>query len=892
MLTDEALETIFDHQNTPEEGRKRIRWIRANSPIRRTEGGKRSVKVRFVSRKMGFVLEAEASGTEYAALRTYDNDEETLEIYTQPTTLTISYRNTAGRKITCQITPDLFLIRHDGFCLVECKREEELEKLAIRDPERFHKDPEGKWRSPPAEMAAAALGCRFAIRSSAENNWQLLSNLEFLEDYLHHPEVEIAEEARQTILGCLAKDRWASVQVLVEALGNYGADPLYFMVVRGEVYFNLSAYRLSAPETALVFRDADFAKVYGVFANCTAKASFPTNLGLQLRPGTLFDWDSCQWEILNVGEKRLTARQLGGSNDGMPFIELDAMQLQAMAESGALTAISPTERVSQNQAEAKELLRSCSLDKLDIATYRYSVLFEGRSNDASVRTIKYWLAQYRAAEIQYGNGLLGLVPNLHQTQGNRSFRFPPEVIEKIEQIVETDWGAAHQKSITACYGKLLLYCRELGLEAPSVKTFKKKLKRLSSANLMLRRLGSRRVYGEEVPYVWLEYTTPRHGDRPFHIGHIDHTPIDLIVLDRTYQGVQKTIWLTVLVDAYSRVILGWYLTFDPPSYRSCMMVIRDCVRRNQRIPQFIITDQGSDFRSSYFEILLALLKCHKKDRPAGRPHFGSLIERLFKTTQEQFIHNLRGNKKAHIHFRQVSPSVDPVRHAIWTFEQLNVWIEDYINDVYHKNYHSTLGMSPLEAFNDGLAKAGLRAHQIIPFDRDFIVITCPSTAKGVAKVTPQGVKINYLYFSCDAIADRRLFGEKVPVRYDPFNMGRAYVFVGGQWHEAYSRDFALFSGYSEKALRLATLQFRLEARRRNEHGRTNAARLAEFLISAEEQVELNRQRLSDSESEAVRNRLSILPETKALPNPNYSTIVANMKVVNKPIFVPKLLGDF
>ncbi len=30
-------------------------------------------------------------------------------------------------------------------------------------------------------------------------------------------------------------------------------------------------------------------------------------------------------------------------------------------------------------------------------------------------------------------------------------------------------------------------------------------------------------------------------------------------------------WVTFLVDAFSRRILSAYLTFDPPSYRSCMM---------------------------------------------------------------------------------------------------------------------------------------------------------------------------------------------------------------------------------------------------------------------------------------------------------------------------------
>ena len=47
-------------------------------------------------------------------------------------------------------------------------------------------------------------------------------------------------------------------------------------------------------------------------------------------------------------------------------------------------------------------------------------------------------------------------------------------------------------------------------------------------------------------------------------------------------------WLTLLTDAYSRRMLAFYLTFDPPSYRSCMMALRECVRRFGRIPQILV----------------------------------------------------------------------------------------------------------------------------------------------------------------------------------------------------------------------------------------------------------------------------------------------------------------
>jgi putative transposase len=201
MLSDEELETLFDTNKTPDQGRKRIHWIRQNAPVRRVSGGTKSVKVRYVPRKMPFVLEAEAFITEYAALVTYDNDDETLEIYSQPAQLKISYINSKGKKVSPLITPDLFLIGNTGFRFEECKTEEELLKLARAEPTRYRVDESGRWRSPPAETAAAELGCGFSIRSTKENNWALIDNLDFLRDYLTDRCPAVPDSEKESVLG-------------------------------------------------------------------------------------------------------------------------------------------------------------------------------------------------------------------------------------------------------------------------------------------------------------------------------------------------------------------------------------------------------------------------------------------------------------------------------------------------------------------------------------------------------------------------------------------------------------------------------------------------------------------------------------------------------------------
>ena len=118
-------------------------------------------------------------------------------------------------------------------------------------------------------------------------------------------------------------------------------------------------------------------------------------------------------------------------------------------------------------------------------------------------------------------------------------------------------------------------------------------------------------------------------------------------------------WVTFLVDAFSRRILSVYLTFDPPSYRSCMMALRICVQRFGRMPGALVVDGGREFHSTYFDALLLRYQTAKKDRPGSKPRFGSVIERLFGTTNTEFIYNLLGNTQAAKRPRQLTKEVDP-----------------------------------------------------------------------------------------------------------------------------------------------------------------------------------------------------------------------------------------
>ncbi|MFL9458721.1 hypothetical protein AB0758_47995 [Tolypothrix bouteillei VB521301_2] len=89
----------------------------------------------------------------------------------------------------------------------------------------------------------------------------------------------------------------------------------------------------------------------------------------------------------------------------------------------------------------------------------------------------------------------------------------------------------------------------------------------------------------------LALTTPRMETDPCHRPHLTH-PLDIELRSITTGRNLGRPWLTLLIDAYSRRILALYLTFDPPSYRSCMMALRSCIQRFGRFPGAVVVDGG------------------------------------------------------------------------------------------------------------------------------------------------------------------------------------------------------------------------------------------------------------------------------------------------------------
>ena len=381
--------------------------------------------------------------------------------------------------------------------------------------------------------------------------------------------------------------------------------------------------------------------------------------------------------------------------------------------------------------------------------------------------------------------------------------------EDVHAFIQSEWLTPKQKTKTTAHRAYELHCTEQGINAVSYKTFCREIDTYGKEEELQARTGRRGAYRAKAPRPSSDVGIPRHGDYPWQKGHIDHTEVDLHL---SYRGKRRPLgraWWTILVLSSVRRIVSSVLMFAKPSYISCMMAVRVCVQRFQRLPTFLVVDGGAEFQSVCFETLLAAYEVSKQLRPAAEPRFGAPIERVLKTTNQQFIHTLVANTQIMKDPRRVTKSVNPEKLAVWSLGDLYVVLCTYAYETYDQQEHSALGMSPREAYEEGLCLAGARIHKLIPYDHFFKIMSLPLGRRKTALVRPgKGIRVGHLDYWTDAFRDPKVEGHHVEYKPDFFDLSRAYVYVQGQWIEACSNLSHEFRGRTLKERDIAAEEWR------------------------------------------------------------------------------------
>ncbi|NHQ84852.1 DDE-type integrase/transposase/recombinase [Iodobacter sp. HSC-16F04] len=782
MLSKEEITELFDKLSIPEKGRNLTFKARIEAPVREVKSYSGNVITYLASRKMGCEIATESRHIEFAAAVDHEFDGGVLEYYAQPAELKLELIDTATGEIkNIRHTPDFLVITDDGITFEEWKSEAKLSRLAEKYPYRYAKSTDGEWYSPQIEQQLAELGFHYRIRSEKSIPRRRVENLLHLADYFH-PSCEppdAHESAR--LLAALREHGSLYFSELLSTPFCFSADLLNKSIADHLVAADLDNEKLADIRRFRLYRD----NTYRDF--CRGQVATRNVLGIEhfvldIKAGLQFAFDGKQLTIVLAGEEELVCQSPNGQN-----CNLSREWLFDAFERGAVKPISAPENNLLDISRFSE-------EELKCALQRQAILQNGVvSLNASERTQFRWRAKQDEMVANGGNEILALVPKT-AARGNRSARLSEEQLSTIQSVIEQDWRNHRAINFKACHRILIDICNQKGIQPPSYPTLISFIKSEETNQDVRVRHGKRMATQQSEFVSALMLDTPVHGSRAFQYVHIDHTQIDIeLISSRTGKPLGRA-WLTFAIDAWSRRIVGVYLTFDPPSYVSVMMVVRDMVRRHNRLPEFIVVDNGKDFASDAFESFLMVMGVHLRFRPAGQPRFGSVLERIFGRIDTEYIHNLAGNTKATKNVRMTTGKHLPVNFAEWTLECMYCGIEHWAMQFYDQEPHPATGLTPREAFQKSLHESGARPQRHISFNQDFLIATCPPVdRKGTRLVNRQtGVKVNHLLYWHPIFRDPKVAGQQLLVKMDPWDAASVFVRVNGAWIQATCRMLSDF----------------------------------------------------------------------------------------------------
>jgi putative transposase len=182
------------------------------------------------------------------------------------------------------------------------------------------------------------------------------------------------------------------------------------------------------------------------------------------------------------------------------------------------------------------------------------------------------------------------------------------------------------------------------------------------------------------------------------VWQADHTRVDVLVVDQSGAVLGRP-WLTLVVDSYSRCIMGMHLGMEAPSAALVCLALRHAILPKQYsssyglsqnwssygIPQCLYSDNGKDFKSQHIEqVALELgINCEQRRYPSE----GGIVERPFGTLNSEVFSTLPGYTGSNVSKRPKQAETS----ARLTLMELEKLLVRYIVDRYNQSLDARSG---------------------------------------------------------------------------------------------------------------------------------------------------------------------------------------------------------
>lgn len=324
-------------------------------------------------------------------------------------------------------------------------------------------------------------------------------------------------------------------------------------------------------------------------------------------------------------------------------------------------------------------------------------------NKVSVPTIYRWVRKFESS------GMVSSLANEVRFGGKGQSRLMEAVNDIVEDTIHKVYLNSSRKSIVKTIREIRMKCSDLGLPLPHPNTIRKRINNLRKEDVISSRYGSKE---SDSKYRLHEGKFPG-ADHPLSVVQIDHTPVDIILVDEKSRKPLHRPWLTVAIDVYSRMVVGFYISFDTPGALGTGICIANSILPKEDwlvkmgvngewpcwgIMQTIHVDNAKEFRGNMLKRACREYGINIDFRPVATPRYGGHVERLLGAFSKE-IHDLPGTTFSNPNDRR---NYDSAKNASFTLSEFEKWLSVYIVNIYHQSEHSGINCSPIEKWREGI----------------------------------------------------------------------------------------------------------------------------------------------------------------------------------------------
>lgn len=330
---------------------------------------------------------------------------------------------------------------------------------------------------------------------------------------------------------------------------------------------------------------------------------------------------------------------------------------------------------------------------------------------------------------------------------------------------EAAWRPSHEDLVTYA-----LWCanasaawrerREAGADVPALRTFQEGI---AAALTPGQRAGLRAGERERREYdAYLRWEPEARND----LWEADHKQLDIEV---RAQGFERPVrpWLTLFVEAYSRLVPGWALSVTPHSgpilaaFGSAVAVTPS--KAWGGVPVRLRVDRGADFLCNALKDACGRLGVVLDPAPPYSPFRKGKVERAGKSVERALLPPLPGYLGAGRETRQE-------RSELMGFDELVGLLRTGIDTWNTSHIHPVLGCTLADAWTRDATPIRAVGEERLRW---------MMLAEDRRTVQKEGVRFGGRYFTAAELTGRR--GTAVRVLYWPHDQRRIEVMLGDEW---------------------------------------------------------------------------------------------------------------